>query len=179
MRLMWHVLAVLNASVWFGAGLFLTAVVGPNFFSPAVTDLVGRQNAGLIAQSVLAKYFVLQLICAVLALGLHWRCRDAGRRARRTRWGLVAVLGLTCLGGFWLQPNLVELNRQRYDVSTTADERTVLAKRFGMWHGVSQVGNLVVLIGAFANLLILAHGPTQPAASARPPDEAPGEENRA
>jgi len=179
MRLMWHVLAVLNASVWFGAGLFLTAVVGPNFFSPAVTDLVGRQNAGLIAQSVLAKYFVLQLICAVLALGLHWRCRDAGRWAGRSRWGLVAVLGLTCLGGFWLQPNLVELNRQRYDVSTTADERTVLAKRFGMWHGVSQVGNLVVLIGAFAHLLILAHGPTPPAASARPPDEAPGAENRA
>jgi uncharacterized membrane protein len=73
MRIIWHVLAVVNAAVWFGAGLFLTVVVGPNFFSPAVTDLVGRQNAGLIAQSVLAKYFVLQGVCTVVALALQLR----------------------------------------------------------------------------------------------------------
>ena len=109
MRIIWHVLAVVNAAVWFGAGLFLTVVVGPNFFSPAVTDLVGRQNAGLIAQSVLAK--------------------------------------------------LVELNRQRYAITTSAEERPILARQFGMLHGVSQVGNLLVLIGALAHLVILAHGP--------------------
>ena len=159
MRMVWHVLAVVNAGVWFGAGLFLTAVVGPNFFSPAVTELVGRQNAGLIAQSVLAKYFVLQLVCTALALGLHWRCGSGGRWARGSRWGLVVVLGVVCAGGFWLQPKLVELNRQRYATNTPAEERTVLARQFGMWHGVSQAGNLLVLIGAFAHLLILAHGP--------------------
>jgi hypothetical protein len=159
MRIVWHVVAVLNAAVWFGAGLFLTAVVGPNFFSPAVTDLVGRQNAGLIAQSVLAKYFVLQWICAVVALVLQWRCGSGGRWARASRGGLATVLVLVCVGGFWLQPKLVELNRQRHAASTPAEERTGLARRFGMWHGVSQVGNLVVLIGAFAHLLILAHGP--------------------
>jgi hypothetical protein len=159
MRILWHVLAVVNAAVWFGAGLFLTAVVGPNFFSPAVTDLVGRQNAGLIAQSVLAKYFVLQWVCAVLALVLQWRSGGGGRWARGSRWGLMAVLALVCVGGFWLQPKLVELNRQRYAAGTASAERTVLARQFGMWHGVSQVGNLMVLIGAFAHLLILAHGP--------------------
>lgn len=159
MRMVWHVLAVVNSSVWFGAGLFLTAVVGPNFFSPAVTELVGRQNAGLIAQSVLAKYFVLQLICSALALGLHWRCGGGGRWARGSRLGLVAVLMLVCVGGFWLQPKLVELNRQRYATGTSAEERAVLARHFGMWHGVSQAGNLLVLIGAFAHLLILGHGP--------------------
>jgi hypothetical protein len=71
----------------------------------------------------------------------------------------MAVLALVCVGGFWLQPKLVELNRQRYAAGTASDERTVLARQFGMWHGVSQVGNLMVLIGAFAHLLILAHGP--------------------
>lgn len=159
MRMVWHVLAVVNAGVWFGAGLFLTAVVGPNFFSPAVTELVGRQNAGLIAQSVLAKYFVLQLVCTALALGLQWRCGSGGRWAQGSRWGLVVVLGVVCAGGFWLQPKLVKLNRQRYATSTPAEERTVLARQFGKWHGVSQAGNLLVLIGAFAHLLILAHGP--------------------
>ena len=160
MRILWHVLAVVNAAVWFGAGLFLTAVVGPNFFSPAVTDLVGRQNAGLIAQSVLAKYFVLQWICTVLALALQLRSGGATPVARRSRWGLVAILVLVCVGGFWLQPKLVELNRQRYAATTSAEDRAVLARQFGMWHGVSQVGNLLVLIGAFGHLLILAHGPS-------------------
>ena len=78
MRIIWHVLAVVNAAVWFGAGLFLTVVVGPNFFSPAVTDLVGRQNAGLIAQSVLAKYFVLQGVCTLVALALQLRSVTGG-----------------------------------------------------------------------------------------------------
>ena len=160
MRIIWHVLAVVNASVWFGAGLFLTVVVGPNFFSPAVTDLVGRQNAGLIAQSVLAKYFVLQGVCTVVALALQLRSGAAGSAlARRSRWGLVAILALVCVGGFWLQPKLVELNRQRYATTTSTEDRTVLARHFGMWHGVSQVGNLLVLIGALAHLVILAHGP--------------------
>jgi len=159
MRFLWHVVAVVNAAVWFGSGVLLTAVVGPNFFSPAVTDLVGRQNAGLIAQSVLAKYFVLQATCSVLALVLAWRSGGHGRWTLGSRWGLVGVAAMVCAGGLWLQPKLVELNRQRYAASTPAEERTGLARRFGMWHGVSQVGNLVVLIGAFAHLLILARGP--------------------
>jgi len=159
MRFLWHVVAVVNAAVWFGSGVLLTAVVGPNFFSPAVTDLVGRQNAGLIAQSVLAKYFVLQATCSVLALVLAWRSGGHGRWTLGSRWGLVGVAAMVCAGGLWLQPKLVELNRQRYAASTPAEERTGLARRFGMWHGVSQVGNLVVLIGAFAHLLFLAHGP--------------------
>ena len=168
MRTIWHVLAILNAAVWFGAGLFLTAVVGPNFFSPAVTDLVGRQNAGLIAQSVLAKYFVLQWVCAVLALALQLRSVTGTALARRSRWGLAAVLVLVCVGGFWLQPKLVELNRQRYATTTSTEERAVLARQFGMWHGVSQVGNLLVLIGALAHLVILAHGqpPVRPCGAA-------------
>ena len=160
MRIIWHVLAVVNASVWFGAGLFLTVVVGPNFFSPAVTDLVGRQNAGLIAQSVLAKYFVLQVVCSGVALALQLRSGTGGSAlARRSRWGLAVVLVLVCVGGFWLQPKLVELNRQRYATTTSTEERSVLARQFGMWHGVSQMGNLLVLIGALAHLVILAHGP--------------------
>ena len=160
MQRIWYVLAVVNAAVWFGSGLFLTVVVGPNFFSPAVTDLVGRQNAGLIAQTVLAKYFVWQGVCAGLALGLQWCHCGGGRRAWRSRGLLAALLVLVGVGGLWLQPKMVALNRQRHAVTTSDEERAVLARQFGMWHGVSQVGNLLVLLGAFAHLVILAHGPT-------------------
>jgi len=95
----------------------------------------------------------------VVALALQLRPDADSARVRRSRWGLAVVLALVCVGGFWLQPKLVELNRQRYAATTSAEERTVLARQFGMWHGVSQGGNLLVLIGAFAHLVILAHGP--------------------
>jgi len=159
MRTFWHGVAVVNAAVWFGAGAFLTAVVGPSFFSAAVTDLVGRQNAGLIAQTVLAKYFVWQGVCAGVALLLQWTQGGVGRRAWRSRGLLAGLLVLVAVGGLGLQPKMVALNRQRHAVTTSPEEQAVLARRFGMWHGVSQAGNLLVLLGAFAHLVILAHGP--------------------
>jgi MFS family permease len=159
-----RIASVVNAGLWFGAGAFLTAVVGPNFFSPAVTDLVGRQNAGLIAQSVLAKYFVLQLACAALAAALLF----AQVRSLRCRHlvVLLGLLGVVALGGAWIQPKLVGLNRQRY-ASTSQEEKERLGKEFGKWHGVSQAGNLLVLVGSLVHLAVLARGPrrTTPIAS--------------
>ncbi len=156
-----RILSVVNAGLWFGAGLFLTAVVGPNFFSPTVTDLVGRQNAGLIAQSVLAKYFVLQLACAALAAGLLF-ARVRSFRCRHLI-ALLGLLGIVAVGGSWIQPKLVGLNRQRYAASTTPEDKERLGKEFGKWHGVSQVGNLVVLVGSLAHLVVLARGPRRTA----------------
>lgn len=152
-----RILGTVNAGVWFGSGLFLTAVVGPSFFSPAVTELVGRQNAGLIAQAILAKYFVLQLVCVAAAIGLlvarvrTWRCRHLG-------W-LAAIAAIVVTGGFWLQPKLIELNRTRYAATTTPGQKEVVAKEFGKWHGISQAGNIVVLAGALTHLVVLARGP--------------------
>jgi Domain of unknown function (DUF4149) len=151
-----RILGTVNAGVWFGSGLFLTAVVGPTFFSPAVTELVGRQNAGLIAQAILAKYFVLQLVCVAAAIGLlvarvrTWRCRHLG-------W-LAAIAAIVVTGGFWLQPKLIELNRTRY-ATTSPEQKEVVAKEFGKWHGISQAGNIVVLAGALAHLLVFAQRP--------------------
>jgi MFS family permease len=159
-----RILSVVNAGLWFGAGAFLTAVVGPNFFSPAVTDLVGRQNAGLIAQSVLAKYFVLQLACAALAAVLLF-ARVRSFRCRHLV-ALFGLIGIVALGGAWIQPKLVELNRQRY-ASNSPEERERVGKEFGKWHGISQAGNLVVLAGSLLHLVALARGPrrTNPIAS--------------
>lgn len=152
-----RILGTVNAGIWFGSGLFLTAVVGPTFFSPAVTELVGRQNAGLIAQAILAKYFVLQLVCVAAAMSLlaarvrTWRCKHLGL--------LTVAAAIVVTGGFWLQPKLIELNRTRYAATTTPEQKEVVAKEFGKWHGISQVGNLAVLAGALAHLVVLARGP--------------------
>ena len=153
-------LALLNAALWLGGSVFLTFVVGPHFFSPAVVDLVGRKDAGMIAQTLLAKYFVLQLVfgsLAVLLLALRertWRCRHL--------LGMMVVLGLILFGGFWLQPKLVGLNRDRYATTTPPEEAERLRKEFGRWHGVSQAGNLLVLVGSLAHFVLLARRQGRP-----------------
>jgi hypothetical protein len=160
MQRLLRILATVNAGVWFGSGLFLTAVVGPTFFSQPVTDLVGRHHAGLIAQAVLAKFFWLQLVCAAIAVGyLLYR---TGSFNCRHLIGLVFVFAIVVAGGFWLQPKLIALNRERYDANTAEDRRTVVAREFGKWHGISQVGNLIVLLGSLSHLALLARGRRQP-----------------
>lgn len=157
-------LALLNAALWLGGSVFLTFVVGPHFFSPAVTELVGRQNAGMIAQTLLAKYFLLQLAfsgLAVVFLVLRertWRCRHL--------LGMAAVLALVLFGGFWLQPKLVGLNRERYAATTPPEEAERLRKEFGKWHGVSQAGNLLVLVGSLTHFVLLARRPSRPSSAA-------------
>lgn len=160
MQRLFRILATINAGVWFGSGLFLTAIVGPTFFSQPITDLVGRHHAGLIAQAVLAKFFWLQLICTAIAVAYLF-CRTGSLNCRHLI-GLLLVLGIVVSGGFWLQPKLIELNRERYDANTAEDRRTVVAREFGKWHGISQVGNLIILVGSFAHLALLARGRRQP-----------------
>jgi hypothetical protein len=149
-----RVLSTVNAGIWLGAGCFLTAAVGPAFFSPSVVELVGRQNAGLIAQTILAKYFDLQLVCAGVGLGLLV-VSSAGRKKAHVAL-LVSLLALVVSGGFWIQPKLTDLNRTRYALTTTPDELEVVTKEFRRWHGVSQVGNLLIVIGSLTHLVVLA-----------------------
>ena len=155
MELTLRLLGIINAGLWFGAGLFLTAVVGPGFFSVAVIDLVGRQNAGLIAQIILAKYFILQTVCVAIALILlsarvqRWRCRHLGL--------LTFLAAILLLGGFWIQPRLIALNQTRYTLSLSQEKRDAASRDFGRWHGVSQIGNLVVLLGSLVHFAVLAN----------------------
>jgi hypothetical protein len=152
-----HWLALLNAGIWTGAGLFLTAAVGPTFFQPAVTDLIGREKAGLIAQLVLAKYFTLQTVCSSAAVLLHM-ARPGGLAARRHLIALLGLLVLTQIGGFWLQPKLKALNQERYAPEVSAGRRTEVIATFRRLHGVSQAGNLLVVIGSLIHFGVLIRG---------------------
>lgn len=139
------------AAVWFGSTIFFTFFVGPAFFTKEMTDLIPKPYNGAVAELVLGRYFVLHYICGLLALahlGAEWMY--SGKEPPTvTVWLVGGVLGLSLLGGLWLQPKLKQLQRVKYAdhyrLAATPQQREEAAKSFGAWHGVSSTMNLLML----------------------------------
>src|SRR5437660_6999162 len=141
----------MNAAVWFGAAVFFSFGIAPAFFTPEMKRLLGEIYAGLVAQSVIERYFVLHYCCGGLAL-LHQLAEWVylGKALQRLTFGLLlAILTLSLLGGFWLQPKLKELYRLEYakPEQVSAGERAEAKKSFRASHGVAQLINLLMLAG--------------------------------
>ncbi len=140
---------IVNAAIWLGSAVFLTFVVGPAVFSPTMLELLSRYHAGRVAQILLGRYFILLHLCsaiAVMHLVADWLY--AGRNPRRFGLWLLAILvGLGLVGGFWFQPKLKELSNIRYATTSTPAQQEAATKSFGMWHGISQVVNVMMLGG--------------------------------
>lgn len=120
-----------------------------------------RYFSGAIAQVLIARYFRLQLVCALVAL-IHFMAEwlYLGKSAQKLWLGL--VIGLFCLGivgGFWLQPRLKELHTVRYAVNTPRETREAANQSFRTLHGASQVVNLLMLCGLGVYFWHLANPP--------------------
>jgi hypothetical protein len=144
-----RVVGTLNAAVWFGAAIFFTFAAAPAFFSDTMIQLLGRPHAGAAAQVVLERYFMLQHWCGVIALthlGAEWLY--AGRSIRRLRLGLLlTIFALGLAGDLWLLPKLKRLHLDMYGARSTPEQRESARKTFGLWHGVAQGANLLVVAG--------------------------------
>jgi hypothetical protein len=141
---------ILNAAIWLGAGIAVSFVVLPVLFTPAVTPgLMPKFHAGRLAELVLNRYLVLQLVCATVALlHLYAERRQTGRPADRKSVSLlVGLLTLAAFGTFWLAPKMERLHLEKYAVNRTAEQQAAASRQFAGWHGVSQAANLVMLAG--------------------------------
>ncbi len=159
-----HVVGILNAAIWFGAAVFFTFGVGPAFFSKDMLTLLGRPHAGAAAQVVLERYFLLHLICAVVALA-HLITEAVYLGRPLWRWTLALLVGillLNCVGAYGLQPKLRALHRTMHGVGTPPQMRAVAGQSFGLWHGVSQGFNLAVVAGVLVHLLRVTQPPEDP-----------------
>ncbi len=140
---------LLIVAVWLGATVFLTFGAGPAFFSPAMLEIMPRYHAGRAAQIVLSAFFEFQIVCswlAALLVFVDWAV--TGRLPRKWALALLGVLlGLVLLGGTVAQPRLRRLHAIMYAPNTSVAEKETAAGQFRRWHGVSQAGNLVVLLG--------------------------------
>jgi hypothetical protein len=156
---------ILNAAVWLGGGIFFSVALAPAIFSKEMEGVLGHEYypyfSGAIAQVLIARYFHLQLVCALVAL-IHFMAEwlYLGKSAQALWLGLViSLFSLGIVGGFWLQPRLKELHTIRYAVNTPRETRDAATQSFRTLHGASQGINLLMLCGLAVYFWHLANPP--------------------
>ena len=154
---------VLTAAIWLGAVAFQTFVAGPALSSADALGLIGSKSfpyfSTALAQIVTTRYFFLGSICAFVALA-HMFVENLymGRGVSR-RWLalLLTLFALNLLGNSWLNPKLVELHKLQHQFSSTPATRAAAARSFGVWQGVFQAMNVLMLAGVTAYLWRVSH----------------------
>jgi len=149
---------VANAAVWFGTAVFHTFCVAPLLASGEMQAVLGAKNypyyGGVISQLLLARYFQVSLVCAVIAL-LHLLAERLylGRAAKKI-WTAVIVLlfWISLFGAVWLAPKLRDSHRIKHQVSTPAAQRETATRSFRLWYGVFQGLNFAILLGVGGSL---------------------------
>ena len=134
--------------------MFFTFFAGPAFFSEEMAKLLPRAYAGAVAQIIIKRYFLLHILCAAAALAhLGAACLYAGRPVRKTHLGgLIALLVLGLVGRYWLVPHMEAWHFVIYSGRYTAAQIVDARRSFGMWHGVTQTMNLVMMAGLLLHL---------------------------
>jgi len=138
---------LLNAAVWCGSTIFL--VIGlPALFSPELKRLLTAAGVGFAAESIMARYFIVQYWCGGIALAhLLAEWLYCGRPLWRLNLGLlVVILSLALAGGLWAQPKMRDLHRTKY-FGRTSEQQLQAGKAFAAWHTASEAANLLVIGG--------------------------------
>ena len=153
MLIVLRIIGVFNAVLWLGGALFFTIGVQPGVFSPEMKQVFAPPGAalreyylGFIAQQLLARYFTLNLICALIALA-HFFAEMiyAGKPLRRFTLGvLVGVLGFGLFSSHYLTPRMTRLHHDKYRAAPA--RQITAAAQFRKLHGLSSAGNVLALI---------------------------------
>ena len=153
-------IGIVNAAIWFGGGLVFTALILPGVFSQDVHSLfklegTSKYYEGGVAMALFGRFFVLQYVCGVVAL-LHLFAEKLYLGRTISRWGLAIVLGelaISLVGGAFVQPRLRDFRQTMYSDKAGADDKALATHSFGVWHGLSEAVNLLMLGGLLAHLL--------------------------
>lgn len=136
-------LALLATTAWVG-GLWIIGYLAVPILFHAQPD---RQLAGMLAGQMFAVLGYLGIACGTYLLA--WRFALSGRAAMRESVFLVlaAMLLLTLLSQFGIQPLMAELKAQALPLEVS---QSPYAGEFRMWHGISSIAYLLQsLLGAF------------------------------
>ena len=156
-----QLVGTLNAAVWLGGAVFFTFFAGPVFFDPALEAVLPKPEDGVAARFLINRFTAFQLSCACIALitmALGWRL-EGGKFPRAQGLLLGGILLLIVMGMMILAPKLNALHELKYayyfDVQATKAQSEAAGKAFGSLHGLSQVCNLVVLLGLVAQFILI------------------------
>jgi hypothetical protein len=162
-----RVVGVANAAVWFGTAVFHTFWIAPALASDEMQAVLGANNfpyyGGVISQLLLARYFQVNLVCAIIAL-LHLLAERLylGRSWKKS-WTIVIVtlFWFSLLGAVWLGPKLRDLHQTRHQVNTPPAQRAAADRSFRLWHGAFQGFNFFILVGVAGSLWRVTHPPDE------------------
>ncbi len=109
---------------------------------------------GGVALVLFKRFFMLQYICGIIALlNLFAEKLYLGRPLPRLGMALViGIFSLALLGGVWLQPRMENLRQAMY-TGANPEQKEKARHSFGLWHGVSQFANLVIIGGLLFHLV--------------------------
>jgi hypothetical protein len=169
-------IGIMNAAIWLGGAVYFSFVAGRMPFSTDMNGLLGNAfpyYSGAIAQIGISRYFHFHLFCCVIALlhlGAEWLYQER-RNRKLLLWLVGAMLGLTLLGGYWLQPKLKRLHIIKHAANYAQPDKDAAAKSFKQWHALSMTMNLFMLGG----LVVYTMHMTRPPEIARFVRTAPGQ----
>lgn len=146
-------IALLAITAWVGALWAVGYLAVPVLFY----SQPDRQLAGILAGVMFSRVAWLGLACGGYLLG-YWLVTAGAMAWRQTEFRLVlAMLALTLIAHFGLQPVMNELKAQALPLEVM---KSPLAHQFGMLHGISSILYLLQsLLGAW---LVLAKPVSRP-----------------
>lgn len=142
-----NILYRLSVTLWVGGATLFTFVLTPTIFSN-----FDRDTAGQIVGALFPGYFKVGLTCGVLALGCLLLLR--GKYWLSSCVILAVMLLITSIQAFVIEPKSAALKKEIPSFITTPPEHP-LRQQFKKLHGMSAVGNLGVIGGGIALIILL------------------------
>lgn len=140
---------LLAYGTWLGSIVWTTFVGGIVMFKN-----LPRQTFGRLQSKLFPIYFGLSTAMSAVLLGTLCFAGGAPPRQALTTLGMGLVGSLANF--LWVEPLATSIMFQRYDLENASGKRDDVAikalyKKFGMWHGISSIFNLAVLVAAIAH----------------------------
>ncbi|OGR07762.1 MAG: hypothetical protein A2511_03450 [Deltaproteobacteria bacterium RIFOXYD12_FULL_50_9] len=137
----------LAISCWVGGATLFTFIL-----TPAIFKSFNRDMAGGIVGALFPGYFKWGLACGVIGLIALFFSVDKHRTI--TAIIIVAMLAITSVQAFVIEPKAAALKKEIPSFETTPTDHPLRVK-FRKLHGVSAVGNLVIIGGGIALVILM------------------------
>ena len=143
---------LLVESLWLGSSVYFSAFAANELFAQL------SENAAAAAVGALfPTYFLLSAIFGVLTLVLYvWLQQLFPLSRRSSRFGVgSALVGavFALINHLYMLPHIQQIERVMGPIQSAS---AAMVQKFGMWHGISMLFDLIMMVCAFLVLISMA-----------------------